>query len=527
MKLSEIIQSPIWANELMRRWLAILIGFIMAIVVSFWIADQQMLKLAILAAMLLTALVAVGMQRNAWLLILVAWNLQGSIYALPLPLSVRDIAIILATNTSIAFSVVTGKSSREPWGALQILVAVLCAHVALTFVIHPVGVRALGAETMGARPYFNMLLAACAYWVIVHMPESYKSVCRVPLWIVTGASFLAVLNLVVFVFPSTTRFILPFYGGVDYSTLFRSTAADEPEIRRFMQLGIPGLTIIQVLAAYYPPRTFFNPLRVRCYLFLLSLSMLFAAGYRNTLLYALACLAIASWLHRGWREVALWGVAVALFFGILVAGQGRLYKLPLTAQRALDFLPGQWDEVVTAETKESSEGRFEWWRQILSEGAIKNWWVGDGFGVSQQDFELMAFRGNTFDFFTVTGTYHNGPLTTIRYAGVIGLVLFYLLMIIAAVYAVKCAIRFRGTPLFPLAVFLAIRLVWGPFHFTLIYGSFDTDFPDMMFMVSLLCLATRMSKQHPSPVAPVTERTNNLPFPNRSGLVLRPGEIRN
>ena len=528
MKLSEIIQSPLWANELMRRWLVMVGGFVMAIVISYWIADQQMFKLAILAGILVTAVVAVGMQRNAWLLILLCWNLQGSTYVLPIPVSIRDMSIILATCTYVSYSIVTGRSAREPWGLLGILVAINLAHVALTFVIHPVGVRTLGAETMGARPYFNMLLGACAYWVFTHMPESTKAVSRAPLWIVAGTSFLAVLNLIVYIFPPSARYIVPFYGGIDISGLFQSAkgTVDEPAFRRYALLGISGLTLVQVLAAYYPPRTLFNPLRMRCYLFLIGLATLFAAGFRNTMLYAFASLTLASWLHRGWREVVLWGIAGLLFFGLLVAGQGRLYELPLTAQRALAFVPGEWAEIVRDEVKESSEGRFQWWRNVISEGAIKNWWVGDGFGVSEQDFEMLAFSGHTFDWFTVTGSFHSGPLTTIRYAGIIGLVLFYSLMIAAAVYSVKCAHRCRGTPLFPLGVYLAIRLVWWPVHYTFVFGAFETDFAEMLFLVGLLCLALRMSKQYPSATTPVTERSTAPQLTYPSSLPLRPGSLR-
>lgn len=499
MKLSEIIQSPLWFNELIRRWLALTIGFVMAIVIGFWIADQQMLKLGFLAGVMLTVMVAVAMQRNAWLLILLCWNLQGSTYVIPIPVSIHDMAVILATCAYATHHIVTGKSAREPWGVLQALVAINIAHVAFTYVLHPVGLHTFHSETMGARPYFAIGIGVCAYWVIVHMPDSYKSVSRILLYLVAGTSFLAALNMLVYILPSTARYILPFYGDIDYSSLVVSTVAQEPTMKRFTLLDVSGLMLAQVLCAYYPPRTLFNPLRGRCYLFLLSFVFVLAGGFRNSLLIVLVSLTLASWFHRGWREVVLWGLAGVLFFGLITAGQGRLYQLPLPAQRALSFLPGQWVEAVKDDAKASTESRFQWWRNVVSEGVIKNWWVGDGFGVSEQDFELLAFSGHTFDWFTVTGAFHNGPLSTIRYAGVIGLVLLYALMIAAAVYSVKCVYLCRGSPLFPISIFLAIQLVWTPVHFTLVFGQYNSAFPELLFRVALLLLVMRMAKTHPAP----------------------------
>ena len=509
----------------MRRWLALAIGFVMAIVIGFWIADQQMLKLGMLGAALLTVVVAVSMQRNAWVLILLTWSLGGSTYVIPVPLSIHDMAILLATCAYVTHRIVGGESSREPWGILETLVVINFAYIVFTFVIHPVGLRTFGSGTMGARAYFNMGTAMCAYWVIMHMPDSPKNTSRVLLWLTAGVTFVGALNLVVYVFPSTTRYVLPFYGGIDYSSLIQSSLKQDPTVRRFVQVDVFGMVLVQVLAAYYPPRTLLNPLRGRCYLFLLGLFAIFAAGYRSTLLVVLASLTLASWFHRGWREVVLGGLGGVLFFGLISFGQGRLYQLPLPTQRSLSFLPGQWSQAVADDVTASSESRFEWWREVIQEGTIKNWWVGDGFAVSQSDYDTLAFSGHTYDWFTQTGMFHNGPLSTIRYAGLTGLVLYYALMIVAAVYSVISVRRCRGTPLLPLAIFLAMRLIWDPIHFTFVYGAYDANVCEMFLLVGLLCLAFRMLKQYPSPNALATEPTAATRLANAPGFALRSRSI--
>jgi len=71
-------------------------------------------------------------------------------------------------------------------------------------------------------------------------------------------------------------------------------------------------------------------------------------------------------------------------------------------------------------------------------------------------------------------------------------------MIAAAIYSVKCVHRCRGTPLLPVAIFLAIQLVWIPIHFTFVFGAFDQQLPDHMFLIGLLLLVWHMSEAETS-----------------------------
>jgi hypothetical protein len=501
MKFSEIPYNREEAIETIHCWIAVAVAVLVAFVISDWIATQHIFRLAALAGMALAILVVAKTQRSAWLLIVVGWCFQGSINALRVPLEVRDLVVLLAA-CSYAAQCAVGRTTRLSRGVLGALVALNCAYMVVTFLVHPVGLRSLGAETMGARPYFNIFIAWCAYWVIVHLPDSYRTVTRVPLWLMAGMSFSTLIAVVVYIFPAITPHVWFLYGNVDISEYMgglhvTSFAAAETQVRRFEALGPFGLMLVQFLSAYYPPRALLNPLRWRFYMLGLGMAAVLASGFRNGLLFACASLVVASWLHRGWREVVLAGLIGTLLVGVLIFGQGRFYELPLPAQRALSFLPGQWAEPIAQEVK-TSNSRFDWWRQVIDEGAIKNWWIGDGFGVSETDYELLWGKSGSTEWLTLTGALHNGPLTTIRYAGVVGLVLFYALMIAAAIGSVKCVHRCRGTPLLPVAIFLAIQLVWIPIHFTFVFGSFDIQLPEHMFLIGLLVLVWHMSELRPS-----------------------------
>ncbi len=502
MKFSEIINDQQLATEAIRRWITVAICIVIAVVAAFWIAYQQFFMLALAVGVAVTAFVTVGMQRSAWILILIGWYMTGQINALPVPLSTGDVVVLLVTF-SYVMQRVLGQTSQRSMSALGVLVVINCAWVAVTFAFHPVGVRALGAETMGGRPYFEMFIGWCAYWVIVHSPESYKSVARIPLWVMASMIFSTLIGVTVYISPSITPYVWFFYSSVDISEYLGSLRAvgTETEIHRINALGPFGVTLIQFLSAYYPLRKFLNPVRWQFYLIALGFVAILASGYRNRLAIALAYVALAAWFHRGWREVALGGTIGAALLGLLVFGQGRLFDLPLPMQRALADFPGQWADVIGEEVR-GSNARWDWWRRLLQEGGIaKNWWIGDGFGMSETDYEVsrhLSFEDSA----NIRGMFHNGPLTTIRYAGVVGLVLFYALMIGAAVSSVKCVRRCRGTPLLPVAIFLAVQLIWTPVHFTFIYGAYDSQVPEHLFLIGLLTLVWRMSERRPPSTEP-------------------------
>jgi hypothetical protein len=369
--------------------------------------------------------------------------------------------------------------------------------IIVSFVRNPVGLRAFGSETIGGRGYINVFLALAAYWVIIRLPDSAKSVSRVPYLFLAGTLLTALVNLVVYLLPAVTPVLFAFYTGIDVSSFLYSSPARPEAVTRWGNLAPFGVTLVFVLSALYPPRTLFNPLRPRFYVTALAFATIFASGFRNSLLWAFVALILGSWLHRGWREVVLGVVAAGLVSGVVVLGQGRAFQLPLPAQRTLSWLPGQWSPIVVAEAEQSMQGRFKWWQEVVKYNLIHNWWLGDGFGVAASDFELLRTSQDFLTWMTLVGGFHNGPLTAIRVTGIVGLFLFYVYMIAAAVLSVKCVNRCRGTPLQMISIFLAIQLVWGPLHYTFVFGAYDKQLPETMLLVAVLLLVMKMREKLP------------------------------
>ena len=489
------LQNPAMARAFVMRLNTLSVGFALAVMAGYWLGNGQYLYLAAFPmGMLVVVLVVFGLQRKAWILIPLTWIMTGSLGKLPVPLAVRDLGVLLATASYVAYRVLSQENLRPKLHLLDLLVGLNFIYLAFTLVIHPVGFLVFGSESIGGRPVLNICIALMAYWVIIRLPNSVTQVSHIPYYVLASAMLVGGLALILFVVPSLTPVVSSWYSGVDmssYATMLRG----EHGFQRLRGMEILGLQLFLVLCAYYSPGSLFDPRRGRFYVMLLATVCILAGGYRSMLVWSMAALAIAGCLHRRWRQTAVAGSVGALLLLLLAFGQGRFYQLPEAVQRSLTFLPGQWSEVVAKDAEGSSTARFKLWHDVIEWGTIKNWWIGDGFGANLEDAIAIASSKNYTEFITLTGAYHSGPLSAIRYVGTCGLALMYLLSISAAFYAYRCVNECRGTLLLPVAIYFAIQLIWGPIHYTFVFGGYDASFPDLLFQVACLRLLIRMADE--------------------------------
>ena len=80
--------------------------------------------------------------------------------------------------------------------------------------------------------------------------------------------------------------------------------------------------------------------------------------------------------------------------------------------------------------------------------------MGDGFGFSRA--ELSAMERQKFligeigqEDSMIIGSFHNGPLSAVRFVGIVGLLLYYALMIYSAVFAWRLIRAAEGSAYFP------------------------------------------------------------------------------
>jgi O-antigen ligase len=159
-------------------------------------------------------------------------------------------------------------------------------------------------------------------------------------------------------------------------------------------------------------------------------------------------------------------------------------------QRALSFVPAKWDADAVADAQGTTEWRVNIWKTVLTTNKyIDNKVLGDGFGYSRAQYQQMIINGNSGlvgENQMISGDYHSGPVSTIRFVGVVGLALFYVLLIALAREAWRIVRLTTDTPFFILALFVCCPIIYEPFNFTFVFGAFQTALPTALFSVGML-----------------------------------------
>ena len=91
----------------------------------------------------------------------------------------------------------------------------------------------------------------------------------------------------------------------------------------------------------------------------------------------------------------------------------------------------------------------------------------------------------------ITGTLHSGPLSSIKFIGIVGFVSYYFMMCYMAVLAWRMCKRAMGTKGFTLALFVGIPVIYEPFNFVVVYGALDQNYPVLLFIAGLLIMTQR------------------------------------
>jgi hypothetical protein len=266
-----------------------------------------------------------------------------------------------------------------------------------------------------------------------------------------------------------------------------------------------GLSTVLAVCAKYNPITLVSPFYpLRLLFFSAGLLAIFLSGFRSVILFAMVAFLLASILRGNLRDLWLAGAGMLLGVVTLVSLQGSVIQLPLTFQRSLAWLPGDWSEEAKQWGDESTRWRVEMWHWAWNDDRIlrdRTW--GQGFGLSIDDMNLIAsslmagegggsrLGGSDRENFMITGSFHSGPLSTIKYIGIVGLCLYYPLMCYMAVLAWRLCVRARGTKAFSLALFVGIPVIYEPFNFVFVFGGLDSNYTQLLFWAGLLNMTQR------------------------------------
>ena len=476
------------------------LGMLLAVFVGKLSGGGNIPRLFMLFAAVAALVLLIAQNRNVWLLIPACWFLIGKVQILPIPFSVRDLTVMLVfgmTLVMLAFKLVRAKPE---YGWLDLLLALNVGYLATCFARNPVGIDAFNSDLVGGKPYFDVFIGGLAYWVLMRMRVTPGAAKTLPLITVITSGTIAVFGLVTWFFPATAPILTSFYSGIDSgryqdpANLDQGSSSQPERMSGFRDFGKWGSIAI---CSYFHPFTLLipaYPFRVLGFV-ILGIALLLS-GFRSFVMYAGAMFLMGTFFRTGFR--GLLGPVLAAVFALvlLVAGQGRIYDLPLVVQRSLAFLPGDWDYYA----KQSGEGSTEWrvimWKTVLtSDEFIRNKFLGDGFGFTRRELQFISVRNfgiqtddMSREIAMIAGDYHSGPVSSLKFVGVPGLILFYILLIAMARKAVVQIKRARNTPYFTFALFVGMPIIFEPFFFTFIFGGYNGALPTALFGAGMLKL---------------------------------------
>jgi hypothetical protein len=389
------------------------------------------------------------------------------------------------------------------FGELEVWMLLVAACIAQAYLRNPVGLNIFGGSSVGARPYFVTGLAFVSGWLL--------SVLVVPATEVRWAMRLTVLG---------TFFGLPLSEFRTRTGL--ASIGVEAGGGRVAWLGTSSICLLRWLVSWISPfRALLKPLALLA--LLVGIAAAAGSGYRNYVSAAGLTLAFGVYYHHGLGSAFIAMMGAAACIGVL-AIVNLVAPLPGNMQRALSPFPGTWEERYIQDTENSTEWRLEMWKAALfTDYWIKNKMLGDGLGLTREELQRMeslSAGGGEFgqgasgltiqqENMMITGSYHSGPVQTVRIVGYVGLTVLMLAMIRLAVHMHRLIKQSRGTEWFPVVFFMVLPNLILPMQFTFVFGEFDAACEFLFFGFGI----TRLMQ-------------NNLPLRQASTVPADPPRLR-
>jgi hypothetical protein len=531
------------ANQIMV-WTALLLGLGVAVVIGNAVGSSDMRMVAGVIAVIPMAIIFVKLKTSIWVLLPISWYLTGRLPWLPVPFTVRDLCFMAVIFFYTLFFATRALPWKRKTGTLDYLIYINLAWLAIVFARNPVGFWAMQSSMVGGRPYFEIGLAFGAFMILSRVQITEFIAKIFPLFFVIPAWSVGILDVIGRVIPQTGYVLNSIYSGVGTGG---ATAAFQAEAElgttRMTGLQNAGLSSVLALCAKYNPITLLSPLYLhRVIMLAIAFGAIFLSGFRSVLLFAFVAFLFSSILRGHLRDLWVASAGGTLALILLISMQGSVLQLPLTMQRALSWLPGDWNQEAVTDAESSTQWRVEMWGWAWNDDRIlrdRVW--GQGFGLSIDDMNLIAnsltagaggaslLGGSDRESFMITGSFHSGPLSTIKYIGVVGLALYYPLMCYMGVLAWRLCKRARGTRAFTLALFVGIPIIYEPFNFVIIFGGLDSNYSQLLFWAGLLNMTQRYLNSV-KPIVPVNVESAPVARPvheqepvlGRQSLVRRP-----
>ena len=472
------------------------------------VATNDYTTLGLLFASFAALIIIKSFGKNIWVMIPVFIGFGSSTQLLPVPLSVANIMTVFSIG-AIVIQVAVGKQTFHwKWRAMELFMLPCLVLMTVTYMLNPVGLSVLGSSTVGSRPYLEIALAGMAYIIMSSIQVNLKTVLALPVISLVLAAFLFIGGAIAYHLPDIGIYLNVLYGGFmpHYDT---SVQSGYQMAKRHSYLGaisdvLQRFTILKKDA--WLPRP--NKAGLTIVIMLITLIGGMLTGHRIAVVTWVAYLGIYALLCRNIRGLLLMGVVGVISIIGIYGVHHTVLEMPLSIQRSMSFIPGDWDSDVIQDAEGSLDWRFEMWEVALfEEGVIENKVFGDGFGFSARELDLAQAMSSEDgrvkmspedmqEYFLVSGDLHSGPITAVRFVGWAGLFFFTLLSIYLARCYWKLCRRVYNTPLWMPVVFMGIPWIFFPFKYIVLYGDYAHNVPPFIVAAGLYNLLHKFVVQY-------------------------------
>ena len=289
------------------------------------------------------------------------------------------------------------------------------------------GMRFLGSTVWGGRQYVNVFVGLIAFFVIQSIPMRKGLWAKFPYVVLGIAGFDLFIAIVTTLVPSSIYVIYPFYSAVATSALQEAIGSNAEDVTgRIGAIGNFGVILISVVFCTMSVRRILHPGNFFRLIAIGAGGLLaLISGYRSSVVNAIIAGAVVGIRDLRMAAVAFIPLVAALLFS-LSAINSEVISLPKQVQRALAFLPGQWDTEMAQDANASNDFRRTvwtlWYRQYFPAHPI----IGRGFGFSSEWTKQSLQYRSAIDYqqMVETGNIHNGLFAAVDTFGILGAIFF-------------------------------------------------------------------------------------------------------
>ena len=495
-----------WVTRFLERphlFVAPVALLFLSVFVALAIGHGEFFNVGIVIGGLLAATLALVLGRNYWLMIPLAFSAE--LPAIPLEgrlIELGEAAIVICSGIFVARFALR-QQRLTVFRMSHAAVLLYTAWAVFIFWQNPVWLSVASGELGGARFYAKIVMGCAAFIILANQQVGERESRTIIILMLIGAGISTTRNI--------ASYYIPALGGtaaLDMGAVSGGPATTDSYYSWHQYIaGVPFLIMV-LLFSRYRAKEIFTLQRVWAPVLLVVCTVvILLSGKRAGAASIPACAMTAALIRREYGYLMLW-VGGAVTAGILlVAGQGSLFHLPQTAQRALSWLPGQWDSDL--ESFEGGQDEFRTTlRRLAWEKIQRDPWIGRGYRVD------MALIQKTLDIggggmegqvlpFALGSSWHN---TWLGYAADLGIPASILAALVFATF-IKMGWRLSrqlpsGSWASTLTIYITLLAILRLLN-SHTSGHSATDAFDRWWMYALLVsLAVQFAKEKQPPAPP-------------------------